>query len=63
MKAIFLLQLVMKIYLEEQKNLDIVFIDLEKAYGMVCKQLAWEALDLKNVLQFTVVVSHYWHLI
>jgi hypothetical protein len=48
MEAIFLIRQVMEWY-KEQKDLHMVFIDLEKAYDKILRNLVWWALDKHKV--------------
>jgi hypothetical protein len=48
MEAIFLIRQVMERY-KEQKDLYMVFIDLEKAYDKILRNLMWWALDKYKV--------------
>jgi pyoverdine/dityrosine biosynthesis protein Dit1 len=48
MEAIFLIRLVMEQY-REQKDLHVFFIDLEKAYDKITKNVMWWALDKHKV--------------
>jgi hypothetical protein len=48
MEAIFLIRQVMERY-KEQKDLHMVFIDLEKAYDKITRNLMWWALDKHKV--------------
>ena len=49
MKAIFSLKQLMEIYRARRKNLHIVFIDLEKDYNKVPRDLIWSVLNNRNV--------------
>ena len=48
MEAIFLIRQLMKRY-REQKDLHMIFIDLEKAYDKVTRNVIWWALEKHKV--------------
>jgi hypothetical protein len=49
MEASFLIRQVMERYKEQKKDLHMVFIDLEKAYDKIYRNIMWWALDKHKV--------------
>ena len=50
MEAIFLIRQLMKKYREQKKDLHMVFIDQEKAYDKVTRNVMWWTLEKHKVL-------------
>lgn len=48
-KAIYLLRQVMEQYQMAQQDLHLIFIDLDKAYVRVPREILWKALDKKGL--------------
>jgi hypothetical protein len=49
MEAIFLIRQFMKRHREQKKNLHMIFIDLEKSYDKIPRNIMWWALERKLV--------------
>ena len=49
MEAIYLLRRVMERYRTDKIDLHLVFIDLEKGYDRVLREILWKALEKKGV--------------
>jgi hypothetical protein len=49
MGAIFLIRQLMEKYMEQKKDLHMVFIDLEKVYDKVTRNIMWQALQKHNI--------------
>jgi hypothetical protein len=49
MKALFLVRQLMDRYKEQKKDLHMVFIDLEKAYDKIRRNVMWWALEKHKV--------------
>jgi hypothetical protein len=56
MEAIFLIRHVMERY-KEQKDLHMVFIDLEKAYDKIPRNLMWWALDKHKAPKYVTLIK------
>ena len=48
-EAIYLLRGLMEKYRSKRKDLHMIFIDLEKVYDCVSRELLWKALEKKGV--------------
>jgi hypothetical protein len=49
MKAIFLIQQFIERYKEQKKDLHMIFIELEKAYDKIPRNIMWWTLEKKRV--------------
>src|SRR6266498_640737 len=49
MEAIFLIRQLMERYREQKKDLHMVFIDLEKAYNKILRNIMWWALEKHKI--------------
>jgi hypothetical protein len=49
MEVIFLIRQLMERHREQNKNLHMIFIDLEKTYDKVQKNIMWWSLEKKRV--------------
>jgi hypothetical protein len=50
MEAMYLLRHVIERYKTDEKDLHLVFIDLEKAYDSVSREILWKSLEKKGVM-------------
>jgi hypothetical protein len=48
METIFLIRLLMKRYQEHKKDRYMIFIDLEKTYDKISRNIMWWAFEKKN---------------
>ena len=60
-KAIFSLRELIEKYRAERKNLHMVFIDLEKAYDRVPRDLIWCVLNKRNVARCFIEIIKDMH--
>lgn len=49
MEAIFLLQKLIKKYRENRQDLHMVFINLVRAYDIVCREVLWWVLEKMSI--------------
>ena len=57
-EAIFLIRQVMERFREQKKDLHLVFIDLEKAYDKIPRNVMWWALDKhKAPLKYVTLIK------
>jgi hypothetical protein len=61
MEAIFLIRRLMERHREQKKDLHMIFIDLEKAYDKISRNIMWWALKRKLVptKYFTLIKDMY----
>jgi len=55
-EAIYLLRKLMGMYRDRKVDLHMVFIDLEKAYDRVPREILWSCLEKKGVLPWYIQV-------
>ena len=65
MEAIFLVRQFMGRYREQKKDLHMVFIDLEKAYDKIPRNVMWWALEKQKVptKYITLIKDMYGHVV
>src|SRR6266540_1175611 len=62
MEAIFLIRQLMERYREQKKNLHMVFIDLEKAYDKIPRNIMWWALEKhKATTKYITLIKDMYH--
>ena len=57
MEAIHVMRRLIEAYRDKRKNLHMIFIDLEKAYDTVLRDLLWSFLEAKGVLGTYIRIS------
>ena len=61
-EAIFLIRQVMERFREQKKDLHMVFIDLEKAYDKIPRNVMWWALDKHKVpTKYVTLIKDMYH--
>jgi hypothetical protein len=59
MEAIFLIRQLMERCMEEKKDMHMIFIDLEKAYDKVSKNVMWWTLQKhKFSIKYIILIKH-----